>query len=101
MSIEFSLIVPTYNRAPALELTLEHLTRVQYPANRWEIVVIDDGSTDSTRELLGSFESRLPLRWKTQTNAGAGAARNHAIREAEGLFALFVDDDVLVPPELL
>ena len=101
MSIEFSLIIPTYNRAQALQMTLECLTRVQYPKNRWEIAVVDDGSQDSTPEVLASFENSLPLRWWSQPNRGAGAARNRALREARGLFALFIDDDVLVPPDLL
>jgi glycosyltransferase involved in cell wall biosynthesis len=82
-------------------MTLDCLTRLEYPAKRWEVVVVDDGSVDTTPQVLGAFSDKLPLRWWSTPNRGAGAARNRALREAHGMFALFVDDDVLVPRDLL
>ena len=100
-AIHFSLILPTYNRGPALRLTLERLQQQAYPTRRWEVIIVDDGSSDDTGEILREYERTLPLRWFRQDNAGASAARNRALREADGLFALFIDDDVLAPPQLL
>lgn len=97
---EFSLIIPTYNRREALAVTLQSLRGLRYARSAFEVLVIDDGSTDGTAELLRE-EHELPLRVLTQANGGAAAARNRGIREARGEFCLFVDDDVLPCPDLL
>ncbi len=95
---EFSLIIPTYNRCEALAVTLECLRELRYARSAYEVLVIDDGSTDGTAALLAGHPEVRVLR---QENRGASAARNHGIREARGEFCLFVDDDVLPCPELL
>ena len=100
MAPEFSLIIPTYNRREALQHCLGHLEALHFARRNFEVVLVDDGSTDGTAEMVQSNRS-LPLRLIRQANGGASAARNHGIREARGLFCLFVDDDVLVHPDLL
>lgn len=97
---EFSLIIPTYNRREALQECLGYLAALRFPRRRFEVVLVDDGSTDGTVDLVESVRD-LPLRFLRQANAGAGAARNAAIRAATGEFCLFVDDDVMVHPDLL
>lgn len=98
---EFSLIIPTYNRREALQECFRHLAGLRFPRDRYEVVLVDDGSTDGTPEMVAEHGHDLPLRFLRQQNAGAGAARNAAIRAATGEFCLFVDDDVLVDPDLL
>lgn len=95
---EFSLIIPTYNRCEALAVTLQCLQELRYARSAYEVLVIDDGSTDGTAALLAQHPEVRVLR---QANKGASAARNHGIREARGEFCLFVDDDVLPCPDLL
>jgi len=95
---EFSLIIPTYNRREALAVTLESLRQLRYARSAYEVLVIDDGSTDGTAELLAKTPDVRVLR---QANRGASAARNRGIREARGEFCLFIDDDVLPCPDLL
>jgi glycosyltransferase involved in cell wall biosynthesis len=100
--MEFSLVIPTYNRPGELGLVLEQLKLQQFPAHEWEIIVVDDGSPDErTQETLKNYSQQLPLRWLRQENRGASAASNFGISQARGLYILFIDDDVLAPPNLL
>lgn len=92
-----SVVVPTYNRAPVLQQCLDSLAAQDY-AGRWQVIVVDDGSTDATPEVLRSFPSFLHVR---QENRGPAAARNRGIREASGEIIAFTDDDCLAPADWL
>lgn len=96
MSPRVSVIVPTYNRAYVLGRALESACAQTYRDH--EIVVVDDGSDDDTRELVASFHER-GVRYLTHSgNQGVSAARNTAIRAARGELLAFLDsDDVLAP----
>ncbi|MCR5660672.1 MAG: glycosyltransferase [bacterium] len=100
MNPEFSLIIPTYNRIDALRSCFEYLEKLHYPKNEYEVVLVDDGSQDATKDLTGN-EADIPLRVIHQKNGGAAAARNTGILASRGRFCLFVDDDVMVHPDLL
>jgi len=93
-----SIIIPTFNRGELTARAVESVLAQTYPA--YEIVVIDDGSTDNTRELLlRRFENRI--RYVYQTNRGPGAARNTGIYEAGQEWVAFLDsDDVWLPGKL-
>ncbi|MBI3926717.1 MAG: glycosyltransferase family 2 protein [Armatimonadetes bacterium] len=100
---EFSIVIPTFNRRDSLMETLSCLGRLRYSRNLYEVLVVDDGSTDGTCEALGSRAeaAAFRLRCLRQDRQGAGAARNRGIREAEGELCFFLDDDVLAWPDLL
>jgi glycosyltransferase involved in cell wall biosynthesis len=96
--IDFSIIIPTYNRPDALAKCLEHLDQLNYDSNRVEILVVDDGSHVSYDRVL----SRHPrVRWFQQSNGGPASARNLAARHASGRFLAFIDDDCYADPEWL
>lgn len=101
MQLSISVIVPTYNRATALEQCLQSLAVQDYPRDHYEIIVVDDGSMDSTSELMGSIGLPVELRFIRQVNQGSGTARNVGALHATGDILLFVDDDVIATPNLL
>ncbi|MFM7547984.1 MAG: glycosyltransferase family 2 protein [Cyanobacteriota bacterium] len=90
------MVVPAYNRATLLAITLRSLLAQERVAD--EILVVDDGSTDGTAEVAAAFGS--PVRVIRQLNQGPGAARNHGLSEAKGEFIHFFDSDDLALPNL-
>lgn len=90
----FSVVIPTFNRRALLARTLESVTRQTFAD--FEIIVVDDGSTDGTLEYLRSLERDVRL--LRQENKGAGVARNAGASEARGEYIAFLDsDDVWFP----
>lgn len=98
----FSVLIPTYGRSDALGVALQAWER-QHPSDLpFEVVVVDDGSPDDTRDLLAAFRSdRFDLRRLAQENAGPAAARNRGLREAQGEIVLFTGDDIEPACDLL
>lgn len=99
--VKLSIVIPTYQRCQALALTLQHLTQQTCPFDEFEVVVVDDGSTDDTATVLADYQNRLPLVALRQERGGTSRARNLGIHRAGGHFVLFMDDDVLVPPDFI
>ncbi len=99
--IEFSVIVPTFNRQPTLALCLDALARQTYPRDRFEVIVIDDGSSDGTPAFCRNYHTFFHFQYLRQTNAGAGAARRRGVHHARGKFLLLINDDTLADPDLL
>jgi glycosyltransferase involved in cell wall biosynthesis/predicted O-methyltransferase YrrM len=96
-----SAVICTYDRADMLRLTLESLCGQTLDQKAFEVVVVDDGSKDHTREVAHLFEARLPLRYSHQRNAGLASARNHGLFLSRGEVLLFLDDDDIADPGLL
>lgn len=94
--MKLSLILPVYNGERTLEATLTGLDRPAFP---YELLAVDDGSTDGTPAILARLAERDPaLRLLTQENAGPAAARNLALKEARGDYVMFCDaDDAYLP----
>lgn len=93
-----SVIVPAYNAAAYLPFALDSILSQSYTA--WEIVIVDDGSTDNTRAVAGSYRQKLgdKLQYIHQPNRGLPAARNTGMRAAHGEFIALLDaDDVWLP----
>jgi glycosyltransferase involved in cell wall biosynthesis len=94
-----SIIVPTYNSAPYVSEAVGSVLRQTY--GKLEIVLVDDGSTDGTEEILRKRLRDKRIRYIWQENAGPGAARNTGIRAAQGSYLAFLDaDDTLTPDSL-
>mgnify|MGYP002777085164 CR=1 FL=1 len=96
-----SVIIPTLNRADSLALALESLTRQQAPGIDFEVLVVDNGSTDHTKALAQSFADRLPsaqLRYLYEPEPGLLSGRHRGAAEAEGEVLSFLDDDVELDP---
>ncbi len=101
--LNFSVIIPTFNRAGVLQRCLEALTRQTFLAERFEIIVSDDGSDDDTADVAKRWVALKThsIRYLSQANQGANAARNLAVRESRARLLLFINDDTIAPPTLL
>lgn len=94
-----SVIIPTYNRAHYLGETIASILNQDIQDCQIEIIVVDDGSTDNTKEVLRKFGNRV--RYIYQDNRGVGHARNRGINEATGEWIAFLDSDDRWLPEKL
>lgn len=102
----FSVVIPTYNRLPILRKCLRGLESQQFSPESavtgYEVVVVDDGSTDGTWEWLQEYANSHPsLRVFRQQNAGPAAARNLGLDRAQGDTIVFIDSDLVVTPTFL
>ena len=101
MSIEFenriSVVIPTYNRSHTIMRAINSVLSQTYPA--FEIIVVDDGSTDGTKELLQAYgfckkdTKELEKKYLIQENGGVSSARNLGVKNAKGDFIAFLDSD--------
>jgi len=91
-----SVVIPCYNRAHFLGGAIESVLRQSY--SDFEIIVVDDGSTDGTAEVAERYEG---VRFVRQKNCGVAAARNAGLRESAGEYLVFLDSDDLLLPEAL
>jgi len=96
-----SVIVCTYNRKKLLEKNLESLSAQTLDKKLFEVVLIDDGSTDGSAQVAESFSGRIPLRYFRQQNSGLSSARNHGLFASRGDIVFFFDDDDTAAPKLL
>ena len=97
----FSVTIPTCNRRATLEKCLAAFAQQTIPAKEFEVVVVDDGSSDGTEEFCASFHPPFAFHYFRQANAGAGAARRKSIEHARGEFVLLCNDDTIASPGLL
>lgn len=94
----FSVIIPSFNRAHILTRTIASVIAQSF--SDWECIIVDDGSTDNTKELIASYKDTR-IRYVYQQNAERSAARNNGIRHAQGKYICFLDSDDEYLPEHL
>lgn len=98
---KLSVVIPTFNRKPALMECLAAF-RAQQCSGEAELLVVDDGSTDGTAEAVAGLErGPVPIKYLRQENRGPAAARNLGIRNAAGGVVLFTGDDMIPAPGML
>lgn len=92
-----TLLICTRNRRASLGRTLDSIARCRRPADlEWDVLVVDNGSSDGTRDEIEAFASKLPIRSVREETPGLSHARNTGVRNARGRYILWTDDDVLV-----
>ena len=101
MNPKLSIIVTTFNRSCLLKKALLSLACQTAAVDSFEIIVVDDGSTDETLDIVESLASFLPLTYTHQINSGLASAKNHGLYLAKGEIVLFLDDDDISSPELV
>src|SRR5687767_12540417 len=95
-----SIVTPTYNRCQRLGLVLSALEAQTVPKDSFEVIVVDDGSTDGTFEWLEQQRYGFALRTLRQQNAGHAQPRNTGVLTAVGEPVLYLHDDVVAVPDL-
>ena len=95
-----SIVMPSYNTANYIEASIESVRHQTY--ENWELIIVDDCSTDNTDEVVRPFLTDGRIRYlKNEQNSGAAISRNRALREAKGRWIAFLDSDDLWLPEKL
>ena len=94
-----SIIMPSYNTAPYIEETIQSVLNQTY--TNWELLIVDDCSTDNTDEILSKISDPRIRLFKNEENSGAAVSRNKALREAKGQWIAFLDSDDLWMPKKL
>lgn len=89
----FSIVIPTYNRPEQLAVCLQACARLDYPRDRFEVIVVDDGGVGPLDGIVARFHGVLTLTLLQQENRGPAAARNRGASEALGEVLAFTDDD--------
>ncbi|HEY4661366.1 MAG TPA: glycosyltransferase family 2 protein, partial [Terriglobales bacterium] len=100
--MQFSVVLPTYNRAAELEQTLASLATIKHPGS-WEVIVVDNNSRDATPQVVADAAAKFPtaLRYVLETKVGRSAAMNAGITAAKGEIIVNTDDDVRFEPDWL
>ncbi len=101
MTLELTVVVPTYNRSAVLKRCLVALQRQAEQTPPYEIIVVDDGSRDDTPKCVEAVMDGRVRYVRHETNRGRSAARNTGLRRARGAIVVMVDDDIIVEPGYL
>ena len=96
-----SVVIPTHDRSASLRRTLDALCKQTFPLHKVEVMVVVDGCSDSTMEMLRQYAAPFTLRVIEQSGQGPAAARNNGAADANGKLLIFIDDDIEPTPSLL
>lgn len=100
--IDITVIICTRNRAVQLARVLESVSKLIIPvALRWECIVVDNGSSDNTADVVAKYAGCLPIRYVREGKAGLSNARNRGVNEAKGDYICWTDDDLVIDPSWL
>lgn len=91
----FSIIIPTYNRPERLATCIQSLAHLDYSRDRFEVIVVDDGSPMPLEPVVAPFQNKFDVTLIKQPNAGPATARNTGAARASGQFLVFTDDDCM------
>ncbi len=100
MNWRFSFIIPVYNRPEEIKELLESFVQMNFH-DAFEIVVVEDGSTESSEAIVTSFRDKLHIAYFFKPNSGPGDSRNFGMQRATGNFFIILDSDCILPPDYL
>ncbi|SNR15544.1 glycosyltransferase [Tenacibaculum jejuense] len=98
--IRISLVVPVYNRPDEIQELLESLTQQDFK-KKYEIVIVEDGSTESSEAIVNTYASQLNISYFFKPNSGPGDSRNYGMKRAWGNYFIILDSDVILPSHYL
>ncbi|KAA1247061.1 glycosyltransferase family 2 protein [Aquimarina sp. RZ0] len=100
MELYFSFIIPVYNRPNEIEELLSSMRDLEYAAG-YEIVIVEDGSSVTSEEIVRKYSTQLTISYYQKSNTGPGDSRNYGMRKAKGNYFLILDSDVILPKDYL
>lgn len=99
-SISFSFIIPVYNRPDEIKELLESFCKLE-GSFRYEIVIVEDGSSQTSENVVNSFKEQLNISYYFKQNSGPGDSRNFGMQNAKGNYFIILDSDVILPSHYL
>ncbi|MGO4918915.1 glycosyltransferase [Maribacter spongiicola] len=100
MNLSFSFIIPVYNRPIEIKELLDSLLLQTYDKT-FEVVIVEDGSTISSEEVIGEYVDSLAISYYKKPNSGPGDSRNYGMSRAKGNYFIVLDSDCILPPQYL
>jgi len=100
LSLTYSIIIPVFNRPQEIDELLQSLTKQTFTSD-FEVLVIEDGSTLKSDEVVSKYEGLLNVKYHFKENSGAGASRNLGLQLATGNYFIIIDSDCIIPPHYL
>ena len=96
-----TVVMSTFNGSERLRETLESMRNLRVPERGWKLIIVDNASTDNSKDIISAYSGTLPLTAMYCAKRGKNAALNMAIPEFEGDLIVFADDDIIVPEDWL
>lgn len=100
MQQKYSFIIPVYNRPQEVRELLESFVNLDFKGD-YEIVLIEDGSTEISKSVVNDFSQKLSISYYYKPNSGPGDSRNYGMKKAHGNYFIILDSDCLLPPHYL
>ncbi|MBX2829506.1 MAG: glycosyltransferase [Flavobacteriaceae bacterium] len=100
MNLIYSFIIPVYNRPQEIKELLGSFSKMSFP-KPYEIVIVEDGSTQSAEAVVREYSDALNISYYTKPNSGPGDSRNFGMKKANGNYFIILDSDCLLPPNYL
>ncbi|CAH8294798.1 GT2 family glycosyltransferase [Mariniflexile fucanivorans] len=100
MQLQFSFIIPVYNRPDEIQELLQSFVELK-TATKFEIVIVEDGSTIPSKEIVNTFSSKLNISYFFKGNSGPGDSRNFGMQHAKGNYFIILDSDCILPKNYL
>ncbi|MEW2922308.1 glycosyltransferase [Muricauda sp. ANG21] len=100
MNTFISIVVPVYNRPEEIRELLESLERQDFNAP-YEVVIVEDGSSESSEEIVRRFQDKLQISYYYKENSGPGDSRNFGMQKAKGNYYIILDSDCILPKQYL
>lgn len=100
MDLRFSFIIPVYNRPQEIKELLDSFVKLNF-TDPFEIVIVEDGSTKTSKSIVDSFKQTLNISYYFKDNSGPGDSRNYGMKKANGNYFLILDSDCILPPNYL
>ena len=100
MSLQYSFIIPVYNRPDEIQELLQSFEALKGDI-LYEIVIVEDGSTKASKDVIDTFSNKLNISYFFKENSGPGASRNFGMRQAKGNYFIILDSDCILPKQYL